>query len=218
MSDAPIIRKHNKKLEKRCIKCRKWRLKVEYFGVHETSSDGYQSICKRCKGDANKKSQSKNVVARLRHHIASRCLSQLGEYAPMEFTKNLEKYLGYTIKALVRHLRVDIKVREGKDRSLRDAMDEGYHVDHIKPLSLYKVLIDPPELAGLTHERMGNNGDDENGDHHNYIDKVVDWNEFRECWTMENLTAIPGVDNLKKGAKYDDAEPMDTSTNTMGGS
>lgn len=174
----------SKKTHKRCIKCRKWKLRetttvggVEEkagFGAHESSSDGLQSICHSCKNVMNKKGRDKNTSARLRHHISTRCLAQLGDFAPEGFTRDIEKYLGYRIRRLVVHLRKDLQRREGKKRRLREALNEGYHVDHIRPLSSFPVI---------------NDGD-------------IDWDMFQKCWEIGNLSAIPAQDNLQKGAKH----------------
>lgn len=193
-------RVYDKKLWKKCIKCRSWRprqdiemedgtLKKKGFGDHN-SSDGLQSICFRCKNDANTKSRERNVSARIRHHTATRCLTQLGEMAPEGFTKDLEDHLGYRIRLLVRHLSADLKEREGHGRKLKDALNEGYHIDHIKPLSSFNVIV---KSAG-----MGS---------------TVDWDEFRRCWAIENLSAIPAHENLAKGAKYDKDADADASGN-----
>lgn len=166
----------NRRTHKKCIKCRDVHLKDTHFGKHETSSDGYQSICKNCKGDMNKKNRNRNVSQYLRHHIATRCLTQLGECTPSGFTKDLEGYLGYRISHLIKHLREDLQLREGKERKLRDAFDEDYHVDHIYPLSKFSVIT--------IHDGK----------------EDVDWDVFKECWAMSNLSAIPGAENLAKGA------------------
>lgn len=177
------VRKHDRKVEKKCIKCRQWWPKDTHFGVHDTSSDGLQSICKVCKKNANKDAQNKNVPTRIRHHTATRCLEQLKGYVPHAFTRNLEDYLGYKIKALVNHLRADLRGREGPERDLRAALNEGYHIDHIRPLSLYKVVVPDEENPGQMK---------------------VDWEEFRRCWDIKNLSAIPGKENLKKSNKWED--------------
>ena len=193
MGKGPIISEkgYDKKTQKRCIKCRVWKPREDNeelnekaaFGKHESSSDGLQSICQACKNVANKAARNQNVSARLRHHIATRCLNQLGIYAPEEFTKNLETHLGYKIRTLVKHLRTDLQEREGKGRKLRDALNEGYHVDHKRPLSLYPVI-----------------GDGEDGE------SFINWEVFRECWAIENLSAIPAAENLAKGAKFDEGQ------------
>lgn len=179
-------REYDKRLWKKCIKCRSWRprqdleledgtTKKKGFGDHN-SSDGLQSICFSCKNVANTKSREKNVTTRIRHHTATRCLTQLGTLAPTNFTAELEHHLGYRIRALVRALGKDLKEREGSHRKLRDALQEGYHIDHKRPLSSFDVIV-----AG----------------------DVVDWDEFQRCWAIDNLTAIPAAENLAKGAKYD---------------
>ena len=186
---GPNIINYDKRLWKKCIKCRTWRpredleledgtTKKHGFGEHDTSSDGLQSICFGCKGKMNKLAREKNPVARVRHHTATRCLTQLGDLAPDKFTENLEGHLGYKIRALVKALGKDLKDREGPQRKLRDALNEGYHIDHIRPLSSFDVT---------------------------YRDKnqieCVDWDIFRECWAISNLSAITAEENLEKGAK-----------------
>lgn len=183
---SPIVRNFDKLTHKKCITCRDVHLKETHFGQHDDTWDGYQVICKICKGDMNKRNRNRNVSQYLRHHIATRCLTQLGEFAPEEFTKNLEKHLGYKITALVKHLRQDLQEREGPKRKLRDALNEGYHIDHIHPLSKFMVI--KPQVS--KDEVVG---------------EEVDWEVFKECWAMTNLRAIPAAENLAKGATVDNS-------------
>lgn len=179
---TPIVKNYDKKTHKKCIKCRQWKPRDGKFGKHDTSSDGLQSICSDCKNKANIESRNKNVTARIRHHMSTRCMTQLGEYAPEGFIKDMEKYLGYRITTLVKHLKEDLAKRE-PDKKLRDALNEGYHIDHIKPLSLFPVIRKYGTASG---------------------EPEVDWEEFQLCWAMKNLSAIPAAENLAKGAKYDE--------------
>lgn len=185
---GPIIRKYDKRIWKKCIKCRGWHPRADIedddgelvrkrgFGAHADSSDGLQSICFFCKNEMNIKARNMNVTTRIRHHTGTRCLTQLGKEAtPHEFVKNLEDYLGYKIPTLVKSLSKDLKEREGSKRKLRDALNEGYHIDHIKPLSSFHVVVGT----------------------------VIDWDEFRNCWALSNLRAIPADENLAKGATYE---------------
>lgn len=158
---------------KRCAKCGQ-KKPLDAFNKSDTSHDGHQSYCKQCKSNMHKQRHKQNARARLRHHMATRIRSQLGDLAPENLTKDLDDYLGYRVAALVKALRADLKEREGKKLSV--ALEEGYHVDHIRPLSSFQVI--------------------RNG--------VVDWEEFRRCWAIDNLTAIPAHVNLAKGAKYDE--------------
>lgn len=161
---------------KKCVKCGKKKL-LEEFGKHSDSSDGRQSYCRECKNRLGDKRRSDNVAARLKHHTATRVKDQLGSLCPPNLTSRLEFLIGYRFERLAKILRAELKERE-PDKKLRDALDEGYHVDHIHPLSRYQVI------------RV-----DENGK------KYVDWDEFRRCWDPSNLRAIPAAENLAKGAK-----------------
>ncbi len=189
---GPLVREYDRKLYKKCIKCRTWKPREDItdddgnitakrqFGKHESSSDGRQSICYACKNISNAKARERNPSQRIRHHTGTRCLTQLGEQAPPSFVANLEDYLGYRINTLVKALSRDLKEREGKSRKLRDALNEGYHIDHIQPLSSFEVVY---------------------RDKHQI--KQVDWDIFRECWAISNLRAIPADENLAKGATID---------------
>ncbi len=189
MPTGAIVRNYDRKTHKKCIKCRAWKPRSgedKAFGDHESSSDGLQSICYKCKNEANVLARGKNVSARLRHHTATRCLTQLGYLAPTNFVANLEDYLGYKISTLSKHLGADLKEREGSKRKLRDALNEGYHVDHIRPLSSFRVIVQKLLRA----------------DSDMAVD-AVDWKAFRACWATTNLRAIPADENLAKGADYE---------------
>ncbi len=192
---GPIVRNYDKKLYKKCIKCRGWKPREDLedvnntfikrgFGLHADSSDGLQSICHSCKNVMGNKAREKNVTARIRHHTGTRCLTQLGKaLTPPNFVANLEDYLGYKISTLVKHLSADLKEREGKSRKLRDALNDGYHIDHIEPLSSFPVV------------RKTKNQED-----------TVDWDTFRDCWRIENLRAITAEENLAKGASHEQTQ------------
>ena len=169
-----------RKQRKRCIRCRKWYMLVgDNVGFGKgTCSDGFQSICKGCRGGIAKTRRDMIPAQRLRHHFNTRMTDQLGNAKPEDFGANTEKYLGYTYRKLASYLAKELKSREGPKRRLRDALNENYHVDHIRPLKLFKVL-------------------DEDGQ--------VDWDEFKACWAMTNLRVISAEENLKKGAREEAA-------------
>ncbi len=168
---ATVRAKYNKRTHKRCIKCRDVK-EMNDFGTHPDQADGHQVICKVCKNIAATKRRNQNVPKRLHHHIATRVTSQLGSLCPPDVTARLEEFLGYTMVQLVKHLRRDL-ANKYPGKKLRDVLNEGWHVDHIYPLSRYPVCGE----AG------------------------IDWTVFKRCWKMTNLSAIPAADNLAKGAK-----------------
>ncbi len=175
---------------KKCAKCGVVFPKEEIhdnFGKSDTSCDSYQSYCNKCKNNLGKRRRQKNVSARLRHHIATRVNAQLGELCPDNHTANLDKLLGYSLRSLKLYLADELRSREGPDRKLKDALEEGYHIDHVHPLSKFQVITTyyDPNLMGTGHEAH----------------LKVDWDEFRKCWSQKNLMAIPAEENLAKGAK-----------------
>ncbi len=162
---APKVRR------KKCAKCGQIKPHTE-FGKHTTSSDGRQSYCNKCKNALHKRRRHVNVAFRIKHHFSTRIKDQLGENCPEGLYKNLEKYLGYNFNQLRKVLHRDIMEREGI--SAREALQDGYHIDHRVPLHSFQVTeIDTPE--GLQ--------------------------KFRKCWEMSNLKLIPAAENLAKGGK-----------------
>ncbi len=159
---------------KKCPKCGR-KQGLENFAKHSTSSDGYQSYCKQCKSNMHKRKRKVNIVFRIKHHFGTRITDQLGRACPKHLNKDLEKYLGYRISELRRHLEEEIQLREGI--TVREAFKRGYHIDHVRPLSSFAVSeVDSEE--GLA--------------------------AFRECWAITNLILIPAEENLSKGAKYEE--------------
>ena len=156
---------------KKCSRCGLKKLRVE-FGLNKESSDGYQSFCKVCKNESNAQSMRRDPVKYLRHHTGTRVGTSLGSAAPKGYQRDLEKLLGYTFTKLARHLREDLKKR-GVQKTLKQCTMEGWHVDHIHPLKEYKMV---------------SRGE-------------VDWEVFRRCWKIENLSMIPAKANLQKGSK-----------------
>lgn len=173
-----VARTRRHRGEKRCIKCREWKLLNE-FGSHDDTEDGHQSYCKSCKNELGKKRLQKNVSARLRHHMSTRITNQLGPECPINLTRDLEEYLGYPLNMLVKVLRERL-AEEFPGKKLRDVLNEGWHVDHIQPLMSFPVVLsDGPKEAR------------------------VDWTTFRRCWALTNLRAIPAEENLSKGSKLE---------------
>ena len=123
--------------QKRCAKCREKKIITE-FAKHDTSSDGRASYCNACRNGLNFKRRNENIPFRLKHHIATRVATQIGvDNLPKGYVKDLEKYLGYKMIRLKAVLQADLRERE--KITLRDAINRGYHLDHKKPLSLFKV-------------------------------------------------------------------------------
>ncbi len=124
---------------KTCTKC-KLPKPLDRFPPHPDTRDGRAAWCKDCRAVLRKRRNQTNMVARLKHHFAARMTQQLkdngvsaDEMPPLVL--EMESYLGYKMSDLVKVLDVDIQEREGI--SLREAFDDGYHVDHITPLSKF---------------------------------------------------------------------------------
>jgi len=169
----------------KCVKCGKKKLPDDFgFNYVQTAKGRIkepQSYCKECKAGLSKKRREINVAARIKHHMMTRIEEQLQDLVPQGMAAELDKYLDYRIISLVRHLTEELKEREGK--KLRAALQEGYHIDHIRPLSSFNVT--------RTVIKGGNKI------------RVIDWDEFKKCWAIENQRAISAEENLAKGAKWD---------------
>ena len=131
-----ILRK-NRDRRKKCAKCGGVKSLIDDFARHDTSSDGFASYCNDCRNGLNTRRRKVNISFRLKHHIATRVAKQFENLTlPERYVKDLEKYLGYNMGALRKALHANLKLREGI--SLKEAIARDYHLDHIKPLSLFK--------------------------------------------------------------------------------
>ncbi len=122
---------------KKCAKCGEKKVVTIDFPKHSTSYDGYASYCKKCRNKLHDRRSKMNVRAYLKHHMATRITKQLEPNLPSLLVKRLDVYLGYTISELRAHLEVDLQRREGI--SVKEAIKQGYHLDHIHPLSKFVV-------------------------------------------------------------------------------
>ena len=172
-----VITKPKSKVRmKRCAKCQNKKA-LEFFPKHSSSSDGHASYCASCRNNLHKERRKKDIVARLKHHIATRVAKQLANSDESKeslktLTSNLETYLGYKLFKLKKRLAQQVKSEYGV--SLREAFDLNYHVDHTKPLSLFNVTS-------------------------------LSCQEFKDCWQISNLRLIPAEENLTKGARYNES-------------
>jgi len=123
-----------------CTKC-KTDKPVGRFPPHKDTRDGLAAHCKDCRAVLRKRRNATNFEAKLKHHFAARMSQQLASpitgKPPPQLVEKMEIYLGYKMSELVEYLDKDIQEREGI--SLKVAFDRGYHVDHVTPLSKFKV-------------------------------------------------------------------------------
>jgi hypothetical protein len=87
--------------------------------------------------------------------------------------RNMENILGYSIQELINHL--ESTFQEGM--SWDNYNYHGWHVDHIRPVSSFK----------LTNE-----------------DESLNIEEIRKCWALENLRALWGKENMIKSDYWEE--------------
>ncbi len=139
-----------KEVSKKCVKCGKVGPLIGY-PKHPTSRDGYASYCAQCKNGLSKERRFRDPIARYTHYIVTRIKNELRkEDIPKDLQTNLEKYLGYKLFALQKHLRVELQEREGI--TLFECFKRNYHLDHIKPHSSFSVVrVDSEEFKKCWH-------------------------------------------------------------------
>lgn len=140
-ADHHAIRKPKRERRKKCAKCGGVKPVIGNFAKHDTSSDGFASYCNDCRNGLNSRRRKVNISFRLKHHIATRVAKQFENHngtsrLPERYVKDLEKYLGYNMGKLRKAL--NAKLQEDAGVSLKEAIAKDYHLDHIKPLSLFK--------------------------------------------------------------------------------
>ncbi|MEE9528435.1 MAG: hypothetical protein V3V88_00080 [Dehalococcoidia bacterium] len=123
---ARIKRRCTSRLSEKCI----IKGSLAAFPNHGKGEKG--TVCKPCKNEMAKRRRRRDAVARFRHYIVSRLKNEWEEdEIPVDIYSGLEDYLGYKLTALKRHLRLELKEREGI--TLIKSFELGYHLDHRKP-------------------------------------------------------------------------------------
>lgn len=120
-----------------CVKCNT-KKGIADFPKHSGDSEERGSYCRKCKNALAKERRITDAGARLRHYIVTRIKNELPkDKIPKDIHTNLEKYLGYRLFQLKKHLREDLKSREGI--TLVKSFREGYHMDHRVPHKSFNI-------------------------------------------------------------------------------
>jgi hypothetical protein len=120
---------------KTCVKCSQ-RKELNAFPIHSKETGERGSYCRDCKNALSKERRQTDAGARLRHYIVTRIKNEL-QHIPADIHTNLEHYLGYRLFELKKHLRQELKAREGI--SLVKSFRLGHHLDHISPHSSFNI-------------------------------------------------------------------------------
>lgn len=155
-----------------CTKC-KLPKSVDRFPPHPDTADGLAAWCKDCRAVLRKRRNQNNMQARLKHHFAARMTQQLLDSGT---SKEDIPPLVANMESYLGYKMVDLVRYLGDDIQEREGMSLKEAFD-----SGYHVDHITPLSKFLPHE--------------------IGDSTFRRCWSMDNLRAIPAVDNLKKGSK-----------------
>lgn len=119
-----------------CVKCNT-KKEINKFPEHGDGEKG--SYCRACKNELSKERRIVDAGARLRHYIVTRIKNEMSkEKVPADIHTNLEHYLGYRLYMLKKHLRTELKEREGI--SLVKSFRLGYHMDHVLPHKSFNII------------------------------------------------------------------------------
>ena len=118
-----------------CVKCHT-KKDIGKFPEHGDGEKG--SYCRSCKNELSKERRIVDAGARLRHYIVTRIKNEMPkEKVPADIHTNLEHYLGYKLYMLKKHLRTELKEREGI--TLVKSFRLGYHLDHVIPHKSFNI-------------------------------------------------------------------------------
>ncbi|MEK6882420.1 MAG: hypothetical protein AABY22_22560 [Nanoarchaeota archaeon] len=158
---------HNKSKDlinnKWCWRCQK-ELPRSNFWKSSGENDGLKRNCKNC----IKKYMRQRRISDLKYK--SNCNIKTAIYKSLKdkkMGKHWEDLVNYKLNDLMIHL--ESKFQPGM--SWQNYGKYGWHIDHIKPISLFKY----------------NSYDDQ---------------EFKDCWSLNNLQPLWAKENLSKGNQY----------------
>lgn len=152
------------------------------FCKDSKSKDGLQSQCKTCKAE------QVNVYLKANPHKRGKLSLEKAR------TKALKSYYKHRIaRNISRRMRMSLQGSR-KSRSWQDLVE--YSLDELK------IHLEANFLQGMTWDNYG----DWHIDHIKPISSFnitsVDCEDFKQCWTLNNLQPLWKVDNLKKGNKF----------------
>lgn len=118
-----------------CVKCNTQK-EIDKFPEHGDGEKG--SYCRVCKNELSKERRIVDVGARLRHYIVTRIKNEMPkEKIPKDIHTNLEHYLGYKLFQLSKHMRLELKEREGI--TLVKSFRLKFHMDHRVPHKSFNI-------------------------------------------------------------------------------
>lgn len=120
-----------------CVKCNE-KKDIDKFPIHDSDSGERGSYCRACKNELSKERRIVDAGARFRHYIVTRIKNEMPkEKIPKDIHTNLEHYLGYKLYELKKHVRTELKEREGIP--LVKSFRLKYHLDHRKPHKSFNI-------------------------------------------------------------------------------
>lgn len=181
------------KTSKKCVTC-KLTLDIEHFYKNRSQYDGYNGRCKSCQ----KKYSRKYVDTHQDKHAEwkAKWIQKRPDYWTEYSNKRLSTDPRYKLTKRLRTC-VYMKLKNRgikKDGSVFSSLD--YKVDDLRK------HLESRFLPGMTWENYGEWHVD-----HIIPDKAFNYSsmndeEFRKCWSLENLQPLWAKDNLSKGAKF----------------
>lgn len=152
--------------------CSKCKLSksTDRFPPHPSTADKLAAWCKDCRAVLRKRRNQENMVARLKHHFAARMTQQLKDNGITD------------IPPLVLEMESYLGYKMGD--LVRYLDDDIRERENITLHQAFKKGYHVDHITPLSKFPFGEIGDE----------------TFRECWSMDNLRAIPAQENLKKGS------------------
>ena len=203
--------------KKQCTECKEWKI-LYYFPVRKNTKIGYNSKCKECKNAKQReyRKTSKGKISQLKYGRSKKGIDNYKKYRTSEKGKITYKKYRKSKKGQIVQKNWS-KTKGGKRRSLCNRIcnsiryslkgnKNGIHWEDIVEWTFedFKIYMEPLFKFGMTWENHGEWHIDHIRPISSFNITDYDCDDFKKCWSLDNLQPLWASENIKKGNKWNE--------------